>query len=192
MDREAWHAAVDGVIKNQTRLIKWTELNWTEYSNWWRETNPYKERLRKVGSWILWTSGKEAAFHRNRRVDMRLGESNSLQDFFPAWFQCSALRIYFLIVYFLRNWDSNEFATCSFILDSCFLSRAISTIFQFAMLSHFSHVWLFAVLWTITQQTPLSMGFPRQENLNGLPFPPPGFFSLVVKKRDCWNMSASL
>ena len=36
------------------------------------------------------------------------------------------------------------------------------------------------------------MGFPRQENLSGLPFPPPGFFSLVVKKCDHWNMSASL
>ena len=29
------------------------------------------------------------------------------------------------------------------------------------MLSHFSHVWLFAVLWTISCQAPLSMGFSR-------------------------------
>ena len=34
MDREAWHAAVHGVAKNQTRLSNWTELNWTE--NWWQ------------------------------------------------------------------------------------------------------------------------------------------------------------
>ena len=27
-DREAWHAAVHGVAKNQTRLNYWTELNW--------------------------------------------------------------------------------------------------------------------------------------------------------------------
>ena len=27
MDREAWHAAVHGVAKNQTRLSDWTELN---------------------------------------------------------------------------------------------------------------------------------------------------------------------
>ena len=27
-DREAWHAAVFGVTKNQTRLSNWTELNW--------------------------------------------------------------------------------------------------------------------------------------------------------------------
>ena len=28
--------------------------------------------------------------------------------------------------------------------------------------------------WTLTCQTPLSMGFPRQEYRSGLPFPPPG------------------
>ena len=28
MDREAWRAAVHGVIKSQTRLSDWTELNW--------------------------------------------------------------------------------------------------------------------------------------------------------------------
>jgi len=29
MDREAWHAAVHGVPKSQTRLSNWSELNWT-------------------------------------------------------------------------------------------------------------------------------------------------------------------
>ena len=28
--------------------------------------------------------------------------------------------------------------------------------------------------WTVACQTPLSMGFPRQDYRNGLPFPPPG------------------
>ena len=28
--------------------------------------------------------------------------------------------------------------------------------------------------WTIARQAPLSMGFPRQENWSGLPFPSPG------------------
>ena len=32
MDREAWCAVIHGVIKNQTRLSDWTELNWTEFT----------------------------------------------------------------------------------------------------------------------------------------------------------------
>ena len=42
------------------------------------------------------------------------------------------------------------------------------------MLSHFSHVWFFATLWTIACQAPLSMGFSRQEYWSGLPCPTPG------------------
>ena len=33
MDREAWRAGVHGVVKSQTRLSHWTELNWTQL-NW--------------------------------------------------------------------------------------------------------------------------------------------------------------
>ena len=33
MDREAWHAAVHVVTKNQTQLSNWSELNWTENNN---------------------------------------------------------------------------------------------------------------------------------------------------------------
>ena len=42
------------------------------------------------------------------------------------------------------------------------------------MLSCFSHVQLFATLWTIASQDPLSMGFSRQEYWSGFPCPPPG------------------
>ena len=42
------------------------------------------------------------------------------------------------------------------------------------MLSRFSHVWLFATLWTIAHQGPLSMRFSRQEYWSGLLCPPPG------------------
>ena len=36
-----------------------------------------------------------------------------------------------------------------------------------------SHVRLFVIPWTVAPQAPLSMGFPRQEYWNGLPFPSP-------------------
>ena len=41
------------------------------------------------------------------------------------------------------------------------------------MLSHFSHVGLFATPWTVAYQAPLSMGFSGQEHWSGLPCPPP-------------------
>ena len=39
------------------------------------------------------------------------------------------------------------------------------------VLSHFSHILLFATPWTAAHQAPLSMGFSRQEYWSGLPFP---------------------
>ena len=30
VNREAWHAAIHGVTKSQTRLSDWIELNWTD------------------------------------------------------------------------------------------------------------------------------------------------------------------
>ena len=41
------------------------------------------------------------------------------------------------------------------------------------VLSHFSHVGLFAIPQTVAHQAPLSMGLSREENWSGLPCPPP-------------------
>ena len=41
-------------------------------------------------------------------------------------------------------------------------------------LSHFSHVQLFVIPWTVARQVPLLMGFSRQEYWSGLLFPPSG------------------
>ena len=41
------------------------------------------------------------------------------------------------------------------------------------VLSHFSHVQLFATPWTVAHQAPLSMEFSKQEYWSGLPCPPP-------------------
>ena len=51
----------------------------------------------------------------------------------------------------------------------------LSQPFFFAcMLSWFSWVQLFVILWTVTHQAPLSMGFSRQEYWSELPCPPSG------------------
>ena len=59
--------------------------------------------------------------------------------------------------------------------------------------SHFSSIWLFASLWTIAHQAPLSVGFSRQECCSVLPFsssgdlpnpgikPAGGFFTTSAK-----------
>ena len=66
-----------------------------------------------------------------------------------------------------QSWNSvgsiMKSLTCTYLACAC-------------MLSHFSHVWLFATLWT----TPLSMGFSRQEYWSGLPCPSPGIFPTQV------------
>ena len=45
------------------------------------------------------------------------------------------------------------------------------------MLGHFSCVQLFATLWPIAHQAPVSMGCPRQESWSGLRISCPGFDS---------------
>ena len=55
-------------------------------------------------------------------------------------------------------------------VDFCTLHMCVCVCVQ----SCFSHVWLFVTPWTIAHQTPLSLGFSRQEYWSGLPCPPPG------------------
>ena len=49
----------------------------------------------------------------------------------------------------------------------------ICTCLYVCMLSRFSPVQLFATLWTVAHQAPLSKGFSRQEYRSGLPCPSP-------------------
>ena len=49
--------------------------------------------------------------------------------------------------------------------------------FMSVLWSMLSHVWLFATLWTVAHQAPLSMEFPKQEYWNGWLFLPPRDFS---------------
>ena len=71
-------------------------------------------------------------------------------------------------------------------LDSCFWTFVFKRSFlrpsvnskkniYVCVLCCFSCVRLFATLWTVAQQAPLSMGFSRQQYWSGLPCPTPGY-----------------
>ena len=47
-----------------------------------------------------------------------------------------------------------------------------------------SRVRLFSTSWTIAHQAPLSLEFPRQEYLSGLPFPSPGARRVTLRKLE--------
>ena len=64
---------------------------------------------------------------------------------------------------------------CNKLFQLCVSEASLGyTAVHACVLSRFSGIQLFATPWTAAHQTPLSMGFPRQENLSGLPCPPPG------------------
>ena len=56
---------------------------------------------------------------------------------------------------------------------TAFIGYILCTRLFVRMLSRFSHVWLFSIPWTVVCQTPLPMGFSRQEHWSGLLCPPP-------------------
>ena len=57
---------------------------------------------------------------------------------------------------------------------------------QLLLLSRFSHVQLCATPWTAAHQAPLSLGFSRQEDWSGLPFPSP------MRESKKWKWSRSV
>jgi len=59
------------------------------------------------------------------------------------------------------------------------------------VLSSFSCIWLFATLWTVAFQAPLSVGFSRQEYWSGLPCPPPGDLPNLVMGRSLMSPALS-
>ena len=58
---------------------------------------------------------------------------------------------------------------------SCIQRKELESFTQLLLLllSHFSHVRLYATPETAAHQAPLSLGFSRQEHWSGLPFPSP-------------------
>ena len=73
-------------------------------------------------------------------------------------------------------WDSTFwflFSSLGFLFVCLFIGLRGFT-FLLVKLKSLSRVWLFATLWTVAHQAPLSMGFSRQEYWSGLPVPSPG------------------
>ena len=79
------------------------------------------------------------------------------------------------------GWEFSRTQTCSTFSSGCHpcshrysgFEAAVSMVTvplrsRVYVLSHFSHVWLFATLWTVACQAPLSMGFSRPESWSGL------------------------
>ena len=76
----------------------------------------------------------------------------------------------------LRVWEelAQKRQQISFLDEPSSSEVSFHSLFQqcVCMLSHFSCVYLFATLWTIAYQVPLSMGFSRHEYWSGLLCPP--------------------
>ena len=72
MDREAWHAAVHGIAKSQTRLSNWTELNWTELK---ASTSLSKREGRRI-SWII-LSWEGSGFLQLPQMRIRIRKKNN-------------------------------------------------------------------------------------------------------------------
>ena len=97
------------------------------------------------------------------------------------WVSCGKSHVHTTDSYdFVKGASSDDFLSTKYqillpYLRRIFFSSALSL--RVCMLSCFSGVWLFAILWTVAHQPPLSIGFSRQEYWSGLPFPSPGDLS---------------
>ena len=81
---------------------------------------------------------------------------SSRDSFIPLWFLS-------LEWHHLHIWDWLIILPEILIPDSDTSSLAFHMMYSMLLLGHFSHVWLFATLWTVACQPSLPMGFSRQE-----------------------------
>ena len=97
-------------------------------------------------------------------VVLLLSPSNCI-SFYLMHFQIILVDAQILVECFFYHYASFYLIYIDFI---------ISYVMLLWLLSHFSPVWLWAALWTVAHQAPLSMEFSRQEYWSGLPGPAPG------------------
>ena len=69
--------------------------------------------------------------------------------------------------------ETEDFFPCNF-KGTLWITPFVVPFPNTCVLSLFSHIQLFATLWTVAHQAPLSMGFSRQESWSGWPCTPPG------------------
>ena len=188
----AWKAAVHGVAKSWTQLSDFTftfhfhalEKEMATHSSVlaWRIPGIGEPGgLLSIGShriWHDWSDLAAAAAILHRVYVPQLSypficwwTSRLLPC--PGYYKQSKM---YLIEKAQRNSDvKGPWLICFFIL----LLFSFSLFFKVyvlccPLLTHFSHVWIFATLWAAAHQAPLSIEFSQQEYWSGLPCPPPG------------------
>jgi len=134
MDREAWHAAVHGVAKSQTRLSDWTELNYFTIL-WW--VLPYID-INQPGVYMCPPSWTSSLFppHPNH---LACSSTPALSALFHAlnldWWSISHMVIYMFQCYSLKSShprllpQSPKVCSLYLCLFCCLEYRVIVTIF---------------------------------------------------------------
>ena len=117
-------------------------------------------------SWHLWVYYNSMLTYHNEHVMRLKVYSKGIWIFCQLesnWFYVTR----FLCIQFFSQSMHHSWKIAHHPLPSC-LSSATDTLLQGVLvLSHFSHVQLFANLWTIAHKVPLSMGFSRQQYWSG-------------------------
>ena len=91
----------------------------------------------------------------------------------------TSLTVFSLVIPFLNRFIFTEFEKMAQVYWLTHMARYLSAehdgvITRKVKVKSLSHVWLFAIPWTVVYQASLSMGFSSQEYWSGLPFPSPG------------------
>ena len=156
-DREAWCAAVHGVAKSQTQLSDWTTtvFSWFQPPWCWWQSRPL---LWSPNMYYLLSAGHTSLPGcPTSTPSLKLNSSSSCL-LFPELLTDGMLSTHFAQARKLEVMIDSQLPHSTY---PC-------------VLSHFSHVCLFATLWTVAPQVPLCMGLSRQEYGSELSCPAPG------------------
>ena len=154
MDRGAWRAAVHGVAKSQTWLSDFTFT--FHFHALEKEMATHSSVLAWRIQWMEKPGGLQSMGSHRVRHD---------------W---SDLVVVVVVIYILYVYSWDFYVTLFHIY--CPLSPCLCPFFPFIFVGCVSVTQACPTLstpWTVAHQTPLSMGFSRQEYWSGLPFPPP-------------------